>query len=63
MLAGEGKEFDGGGVSADWLPGGILRMKFMGALGLASARVKRPAVAAGGNGGCGGLFVRRSGAC
>lgn len=31
-------------------PEGILRMKFIGALGLASARLKRPAVAEGGKG-------------
>ncbi len=49
-------EADAGGV---W-PGWILRMKFMGALGLASAREKRPAVevAEGGKGCCGYTFVR-----
>lgn len=41
-------------------PGGILRMKFMGALGFASARENKPAadVAEGGNGCCGYTFVR-----
>ncbi len=45
------KEEEAGGV---W-PGGILRMKFIGAFGLASAREKRPAVevAEGGKGCCG----------
>jgi len=33
--------------------GAIFRMKFMGALGLASARAKRPLAAEGGNGTCG----------
>jgi hypothetical protein len=44
-------EEEAGGVS----PGGILRMKFMGAFGFASAREKRPAVAVaeGGKGCCG----------
>ncbi len=40
-------------------PGPILRMKFIGALGLASTRAKRPAgVVEGGKGGCGWLCVR-----
>jgi hypothetical protein len=49
--AGWEKDDDAGGV---W-PGWILRMKFMGAFGLASARENRPAVevAEGGKGCCG----------
>lgn len=43
-----------------WPPGGILRMKFIGAFGFASARLKRPAVAGGGKGCWGCTFVRRS---
>lgn len=33
-----------------WLPGAILRIKFIGALGFDSARENRPAVAGGGKG-------------
>lgn len=39
-----------GGVALFLLPGAIFRMKFMGALGFASERAKRPAVADGGKG-------------
>lgn len=43
----------------------ILRMKFMGAVGLASARLNKPEVevADGGKGCCGYMFVRRGDCC
>jgi len=54
----ENDVYPGGGVAIVGefdLPGCIFRIKFMGAVGFASARVKRPAVevAEGGNGCCG----------
>ena len=50
----DGKDEEAGGVA-------ILRMKFMGAFGFASAREKRPAVADdGGNGCCGYTVVRNA---
>lgn len=58
-LACEGeKEEEPGGVWPCW----ILRIKLIGAFGVASAREKRPeeAVAEGGNGCWGWTFVRRS---